>query len=150
MPQSLSKVYVHIIFSTKHRRKLIDDTIQNDLFDYLGGICKGLECNPVQVGGYRNHVHVLCTLSRKVTQMKLLEELKKQSSKWIKTKGKKYSDFYWQNGYGIFSVNLSDIDPVISYIQNQKEHHWTKTFKEEFRAILKKNNVEYDERYVWD
>lgn len=82
--------------------------------------------------------------------MKLLEELKKQSSKWIKTKGKKYLDFYWQNGYGIFSVNPSDIDPVISYIQNQKEHHRTKTFKEEFRAFLKKYNVEYDERYVWD
>lgn len=150
MPQSLSKVYVHIIFSTKNRRKLIDDTIQNDFFDYLGGICKGLECNPVQVGGYINHVHILCTLSRKVTQMKLLEELKKQSSKWIKTKGSKYSNFYWQNGYGIFSVNPAKIDALIDYIKNQKEHHRTRTFKDEFRAFLKKYNVEYDERYLWD
>ncbi|MEX0904832.1 MAG: IS200/IS605 family transposase [Balneolaceae bacterium] len=150
MPQSLSRVYTHIIFSTKDRRNLIDDAIQNNLFDYLGGICKGLECNPVQVGGYRNHVHILCTLSRKITQMSLLEELKKQSSKWIKTRNRKYADFYWQRGYGIFSVNPAETGVVIEYIKNQEEHHRTKTFKEEYRAFLKKYNVDYDERYVWD
>jgi REP element-mobilizing transposase RayT len=80
MPQSLSKVYVHIIFSTKNRQNLIDDGIENSLYEYLGGICKGLECNPVKVGGHRNHVHLLCLLSRKVSQMRLLEEVKKQSS----------------------------------------------------------------------
>jgi REP element-mobilizing transposase RayT len=93
MSQSLSKVYVHITFSTKNRQPLIDDFISNSLFDYLGGICKGLDCNPVRVGGYSNHVHLLCLLSRKVAQMKLMEEIKKQSSKWIKTKGGAYSDF---------------------------------------------------------
>ena len=81
MPQSLSKVYVHITFSTKNRQYLIDDNIETSLYEYLGGICRGLECNPVKVGGHKNHVHVLCLLSRKVAQMKLLEELKKQSSK---------------------------------------------------------------------
>ncbi len=105
MPQSLSKVYVHIIFSTKNRQNLIDDRIENSLYEYLGGICKGLECNPLKVGGHKNHVHLLCLLSRKVAQMKLLEELKKQSSKWIKTKDQAYSNFYWQDGYGIFSIH---------------------------------------------
>ena len=86
MPQSLSQVYVHIIFSTKNRQNLIADSIENSLYEYLGGICKGLDCNPVKVGGHKNHVHLLCLLSRRVAQMKLLEEIKKQSSKWIKTK----------------------------------------------------------------
>ncbi len=86
MPQSLSKVYVHLIFSTKHRQNRIDDTIKESLFEYLGGICRGLECNPIRVGGYKNHIHILCLLSRKITQMKLVEELKVESSKWIKTK----------------------------------------------------------------
>ena len=150
MPQSLSKVYVHIIFSTKNRQNLIDDRIENSLYEYLGGICKGLECNPVKVGGHKNHVHLLCLLSRKVAQMKLLEELKKQSSKWIKTKGQAYSNFYWQDGYGIFSINPTETDKVIDYIQLQQEHHKHKSFQDEFIAFLKKYQVEYDERYMWD
>jgi REP element-mobilizing transposase RayT len=150
MPQSLSKVYVHIIFSTKNHVPLIDEIIKSSLFEYIGGICRGMECNPVRVGGYRDHVHVLCVLSRKVTQMKLLEEIKKQSSKWIKTKGKKYSSFYWQDGYGIFSVNPAEIEVVIKYIEDQEDHHKKKAFKEEYRTFLKKYNVPYEERYVWD
>ena len=150
MPQSLSKVYVHIVFSTKYRLNLITDDVEESLYEYLGGICKGLECNPVKIGGYKNHVHVLCLLSRKVTQMELLEELKKRSSKWIKTKGPQYASFYWQNGYGIFSVNPAEVDRVIRYIENQHEHHSKKNFKKEFRELLTKYNVDYDERYVWD
>jgi len=150
MSQSLSKVYVHIVFSTKHRQNLIDSAIKEYLFEYLGGICRGLECNPIRVGGFENHVHILCLLSRKITQMKLLEELKKESSKWIKTKGQAYSNFYWQDGYGIFSVNPAEIDIVIDYINKQEEHHNKKTFQEELRAFLIKYNVEYDERYLWD
>ena len=146
MPQSLSKVYVHIIFSTKIRQNLIDDRIENLLYEYLGGICKGLECNPVKVGGHKNHVHLLCLLSRKVSQMKLLEEIKKQSSKWIKTKGQAYSNFYWQDGYGIFSINPTETNKVIDYIQLQQEHHKHKSFQDEFIAFLKKYQVEYDER----
>ena len=150
MAQSLSKVYVHVTFSTKKRQPLIDDNIKTSLFEYLGEICKGLECNPLKVGGYSDHVHIICLLSRKITQMKLLEELKKQSSKWIKTKGKAYSKFYWQDGYGIFSVNPSEIDVVVKYINNQDGHHKKLTFQDEFRAFLKKYKVEYDKRYVWD
>ena len=150
MPQSLSQVYVHLTFSTKNREPLIVPEIQDRLFQYLGGICSGLECTPVQIGGYRNHVHILCLLSRKIAQMKLVEEVKKESSKWIKTVGPDFSDFYWQDGYGIFLVNPAEKDVVIAYIKNQEKHHRKKLFQDEFRAFLKKYHVAYDERYVWD
>ena len=150
MAQSLSKVYVHITFSTKRRQNLITETIQESLFSYIGGICKGIECNPIRVGGYKNHIHVLCLLSKKITQIKLLEEVKKQSSKWIKKQDDNFRNFYWQDGYGIFSVNPSEIDVVIAYIDNQDEHHKRVTFQDEFRAFLKKYKVNYDEKYVWD
>ena len=150
MPQSLSKVYVHIVFSTKHRKDFIDDAIAERLFEYLGGSCKGQGCNPVQVGGHRNHVHILCTLSRTITQAKLLEEIKTGSSKWMKKQGEAYKDFYWQDGYGFFSLNQTETDVVINYIKNQKQHHEKRDFQDEFRAFLKKYQVEYDEKYVWD
>ena len=150
MPQSLSKVYVHITFSTKNRYPFIDNAIEQELWTYLGGVCKALECNPIRVGGCNDHVHICCLLSKKITQIKLLEEVKKQSSKWIKTKGKQYENFYWQDGYGIFSVNPYEIEKVIEYINNQYEHHKKRTFQEELLAFLKKYNVEYDERYLWD
>lgn len=150
MGQSLSKVYVHITYSTKKHQKLIDQNIKDHLFEYLGGICKGLECYPVRVGGYQDHVHILCVLSRKIAQMKLLEELKKQSSKWIKSQGQSYANFYWQDGYGIFSVNPAEIEKVVDYINNQEEHHMRRTFQDEFRAFLRKYKVPFDEQYVWD
>lgn len=150
MSQSLSQVFVHITFSTKNRKPFIDDEIKPRLFEYLGGICNGLECQALQVGGHDDHIHVLCLLSKKITQIKLMEEVKKSSSKWIKTIDEKYRNFYWQNGYGIFSVNPSETDVVINYIRNQKEHHRKHSFQDEFRAFLKKYRVEYDERYVWD
>lgn len=150
MPQSLSKVYVHITFSTKDRESLINESIEKRLFDYIGGVCKGLECNPIIVGGHRNHIHILCILSRNITQASLLKEVKKESSKWIKTLDSEFDNFYWQRGYGIFSVNPKQINIVERYILNQKEHHEKKTFKDEFRTFLKKYNIAYDERYVWD
>jgi REP element-mobilizing transposase RayT len=129
---------------------MIDEAIEEELFKYIGGICKNLECNPIKVGGYRDHIHILCILSRKIALMKLLEEIKSHSSKWIKTKGDKYKNFYWQRGYGSFSVNPAEIDVVIRYIENQAEHHKKKTFQDEYIAFLKKYNAEYDERYLWD
>ncbi|UTN04912.1 IS200/IS605 family transposase [Flavobacterium bizetiae] len=150
MSQSLSKVYVHLTFSTKGRYPFIDDKIQERLWQYLGGICKGLECNPIQIGGHKDHVHILCLLSKKITQMKLVEEIKKQSSKWIKTIDENYIKFYWQDGYGIFSVNPSQLEIVTQYIKNQEEHHKKQTFKEELLAFLTKYHVTYDERFLWD
>lgn len=150
MPQSLVRNYLHITFSTKARKVFIQPEIEQELFKYLGGICKNLGCNPLLVGGHNEHVHILCLLSQKIALMKLIEEVKSHSSKWIKTKGEKWKDFYWQNGYGAFSVNPAEIDVVKKYIANQKEHHKKRTFKDEYLAFLKKYNVDYDERYVWD
>ncbi|MBK6264075.1 IS200/IS605 family transposase [Marivirga sp. S37H4] len=150
MGQSLTKNYIHLIFSTKHRQPLISDKIEHELFSYLGGICKNLECWPIKVGGYKDHVHILCMLSKKIALMKLLEEVKTHSSKWMKTKGDEYKKFYWQDGYGAFSVNPTEIDLVIEYISNQKIHHGKRSFQDEYRAFLKKYKIEYDEHYVWD
>ncbi len=95
-------------------------------------------------------MHILCKLSKKIALIKLLEEVKSHSSKWIKTKGSEFANFYWQDGYGAFSVNPSEVDVVIKYIENQKNHHKTKTFQDEYRQFLKKYQVEFDEKYVWD
>ncbi len=141
---------MHIVFSTKHRYPFIDDHIKEELFKYLGGICKHRECNPIIVGGYKDHVHILCLLSRKIALMKLIEEIKIYSSKWMKTKGIEYKNFYWQNGYGGFSVNPAQIEVVKNYILMQESHHQRKSFKDEYRLFLRDNNMDYDERYVWD
>ena len=150
MGQSLVKQYTHIIFSTKHQQPFIIDKIEQELYKYIGGICKNMECFPVKVGGYKNHLHILCMLSKKIALMKLLEEVKSHSSKWIKTTDSHMNNFYWQNGYGAFSVNPTEIDTVKAYIENQHEHHKKKTFQEEYRELLSKYNMEYDERYLWD
>ena len=150
MPQSLSCVYSHLIFSTKLREPLIEESIQNSLFDYIGGICKHYHSYPLQVGGYKDHVHILCVLPKDITQIKFVEEIKKGSSKWMKAQGQKYSIFYWQRGYGLFSVNPTEAERVVKYIKNQKEHHKNRGFKDELRAFLRKYNIDFDERYVWD
>jgi REP element-mobilizing transposase RayT len=129
---------------------MIDDAIEEELFAYLGGICIRLECHVIKVGGYRNHVHVLCNLSKKLPLMKLMEELKGHSSKWIKTKGKAYKNFYWQGGYSAFSVYYREVDVVVRYIANQRTHHTKKTFEEEYITLLKEHDIPYDERYMWD
>jgi REP element-mobilizing transposase RayT len=149
MSQSLSRVFVHITFSTKNRLPMIDDSIKTSLWEYIGGICKRLECNPIRVGGHHDHVHICCLLSKKISIMNLLEEIKKQSSKWIKTKGNQYVQFYWQDGYSIFSINPVELEVVVRYIDSQEEHHKKRTFKEELLAFLKRHGFEYDETYLW-
>jgi len=150
MPQSLVKNYLHLVFSTKKRYPFIDDSIKKELFRYLGGICKNLECNPIIVGGHKNHVHILCLLSRKIALMKLVEEVKSHSSKWIKTKGPRYQKFYWQNGYGGFSIHETQTPVVKKYIATQDEHHKKKSFQEEYRDFLDEFDVKYNEQFVWD
>ena len=148
MAQSLNKVYVHTIFSTKYREPTMVKAIKPKLYAYMGGICNTLECYPIQIGGIENHIHILCSLSKKITIIKFLEEIKKSSSKWMKTQAEMFGNFYWQNGYGIFSVNPSQIQVVKNYILNQEEHHRKKTFKTEYLAFLKKYNVDYNEKYL--
>ena len=150
MPQSLVKNYLHITFSTKGRVPLIGKSIQEKLYEYLAGICNDMECYAIEIGGVEDHVHILCLLSKKMTLIKLLENVKKNSSKWMKTQGEQYQNFYWQIGYGAFSVNPSEFEIVRRYIQNQEKHHRKKSYKDEYRGFLKKYDVEYDEKYVWD
>ncbi len=150
MGQSLVKNYIHIVFATKYREPLIQPPYDKELYKYLYGICKSLKCSPLKVGGYSDHVHILCILSQKISLMKLIEIVKSQSSKWIKTKDKSLKNFYWQNGYGAFSVNSGGVNRVVAYIDNQYEHHSKKSFKKEYITLLKKHKVDYDKRYIWD
>ncbi|WP_339700117.1 IS200/IS605 family transposase [Algoriphagus aquimarinus] len=149
MGQSLVKNYVHIIFSTKNRQPLLQNDYEEELYKYLGGTCKTHHCTPIQVGGHLDHVHILCLLSKNMTIAGLLEELKTDSSKWMKKRAEQLSKFYWQDGYGAFSINPSQVDTVINYIKNQHEHHTNKSFQDEYRGFLKKYKVDYDERHVW-
>lgn len=150
MGQSLVKNYVHIIFSTKYRQRLIHPPVEEELYAYMGGICNAMGCSVIKVGGYQNHVHILCLMSRKIPMMELLKELKARSSKWVKSKGAGYENFFWQDGYAAFSVNPRGVERVRAYIANQHAHHRRKEFEKEFLGFLKKYQVEYDERYVWD
>jgi REP element-mobilizing transposase RayT len=150
MGQSLAKNTMHIIFSTKNRAPLIDANIESELHKYLGGICNKLECPPIKIGGYDDHVHILCYLSKTIALSDFLEDLKKNSSKWIKTKAKKYKSFYWQDGYAAFSVSQSILEKTKEYIAVQHEHHSKISFKDELIGFLKKNGIEYDERYLWN
>ncbi len=150
MPQSLVKNYIHLIYSTKNREPFIQERFRNELYNYIGGICNKLECYPVKIGGIADHMHILCLLSKKMTLIKLIEEIKSHSSKWFKTKDDSLQNFYGQLGYGAFSVNPSELDVVTKYIENQIEHHAKISFQDEYRLFLKKYNIEYDERYVWD
>ena len=151
MAQSLVQNYVHIVFSTKHRKPIIKPPYEDELHAYLGGICKELECPVLAVGGYTNHVHILCMLSRKIALMNLVMKLKANSSKWMKTKHHFLAAFRWQDGYAAFSVRPAETDVVVRYINNQHEHHKKKkTFKQEFREYMMEFKIDYDEKYVWD
>ena len=150
MPQSLSNVLIHIVFSTKNRDRLIAPEIEQELYSYLATTCKSHACPALKIGGAEDHVHLLSRLSRTITISKLVEQAKKGSSKWIKTKGTKFLKFFWQNGYGAFSIGASQIPALRQYIENQKTHHQHQSFMDEYRALLKKYQIEYDERYVWD
>jgi REP element-mobilizing transposase RayT len=150
MPQSLSLVIIHVIFSTKERRLLIDADTRAKLHAYLATVARNAECEAYRVGGVADHVHLAIRLSRTITIAKLIEELKTSSSKWRKTQSSDLGAFSWQRGYGCFSVGPSDLDSLCAYIDGQEKHHATRTFQDEYRMFLKKYGVEYDEAYVWD
>lgn len=149
MSQSLVKNYMHLVFSTKDRIRLINPPFEQELHRYLAGICKGLNCHPLKVGGYSDHVHIFCTLSKNIPLVKLMEELKSHSSKWMKTRASALANFFWQTGYGAFSVSASQADALTEYINNQYQHHQTFSFQDEFKAFLRKYKVDFDERFIW-
>jgi len=150
MPQSLSQIYLHIIFSTKVRKQWLDASIRPRPFAYTATVLNNLGCVPTEVGGYSDHLHILCSLSRTISLAELVEEIKKPTSKWMKAQGEGFQDFYWQSGYGAFSVSRSNVGDVREYIMRQDEHHKTMSFQDELRRLLTAHGVEFDERYVWD
>jgi putative transposase len=150
MSQTLVKLYVHIIFSTKHRLPRINASIEPRLHAYMTGIIKNTGSKLVRIGGIEDHVHLLVLLSKVQALADLLQVTKKESSKWVKQFGDEFADFHWQDGYAGFSVSESAVETCIRYIDNQRTHHERLTFQQELIMLLKKHNVEYDERYVWE
>ena len=150
MPQSLSYLLTHIVFSTKDRTPVLDPAVRPALQAYLATVARNVDCECFRVGGVADHVHLAVRISRTITMAQLIEELKTSSSKWLKTQSPALAAFAWQRGYGAFSVGPSDLHALLHYINTQEEHHRTRTFQDEYRAFLTKYGIEYDERYVWD
>lgn len=148
MPQSLSIVYIHTIFSTKDRAPLLKDKkLRLELHSFLGGVSKSLDCPPIIVGGVEDHVHILCRFGRTITQADWIKELKRVSNSWV---GQRVHNFGWQSGYAGFSVSQSNVEQVTKYISKQEEHHHKRTFQEELRELLSKHEQTWDEKYLWD
>jgi REP element-mobilizing transposase RayT len=151
MPQSLSRVIIHTVFSTKHREPVFTDIpLRLELHAYLGGCAKTLDCLPIQIGGVSDHVHLLTTLPRTLCIADFVKEVKRVSTGWIRDHGTKFAGFHWQAGYGCFSVSESQIPTVARYVENQEEHHSALSFQDEYRELLRRHRQLCDEAYVWD
>ena len=150
MPQSLASLLVHIIFSTKNRTDLIAPEIETQLYSYIGGILTNNKSRLIAANGTTNHIHLLVSLSKTIALSEIIGDVKRDSSKWVKTQGAKFGDFHWQDGYGAFSLGQSQVPAVKRYIMGQKEKHQALSFEDEFRSFLRKYEIEFDERYVWD
>jgi putative transposase len=149
MPQSLAKVLIHLVYSTKERQRWLSAAVRPRLFAYQAGIFREWECPALVIGGVEDHVHTLFLLSRNYAVKKVVEEVKKGSSRWMKTEGGIHG-FTWQVGYGAFSVSQSNVDDVRRYIEDQQRHHQQMSFQDELRALFKRHEIEFDERYIWD
>lgn len=151
MPQSLARVVLHLVFSTKNRVAFFKEPeLRDRLHGYLAGTLQALGCEPILVNGADDHVHILCNLGRTMSIAGLVKEVKNGSSKWMKEQGAAFAGFYWQGGYGVFSVSESNVAKVREYVANQEAHHRKVSFQDEFRALCRRHGVEMDERYVWD
>ena len=150
MAQTLVSLMVHVIFSTKTREPLITPQIEPELFAYMGGILKNNESRLLDAGGTADHVHLLISQSKNRALSSLMKDVKKDSSSWIKSKGRQFRNFHWQDGYGGFSIGWSDVPGLRDYIESQKEHHRKRSFQEELIHFLDEYRIEYDERYLWN
>lgn len=150
MPQSLSQILVHLVFSTKNRDPLLADDIRDELHAYIGGIADNLNARILKAGSVADHIHLLIAHPRTCAPSELVQGIKTGSSRWLKAKGPRYANFHWQGGYGIFSISPSHRRGLEVYIANQAEHHRLVTFQEEYRRLLAKYEIQFDERYVWD
>ena len=149
MAQSLSKLYVHIVFHIKKNGVLIRAEDEEELYDYIGGVIKANKSTPILINGTENHLHILTTMSKNIALSKFVEEIKRNSSRWIKSKSDYYRLFSWQGGYSGFSVSQSVAPAVEKYIENQKEHHKKETFQEEYMRFLRENDIDFNEEYLW-
>jgi putative transposase len=150
MPQSLTKLNVHLIFSTKHREPLLLQPFRERVHAYLAVVLNNLDSPARKIGGMSDHVHILFRMSKNHALAHIVETVKVSSSKWIKTQNPALHAFHWQSGYGGFSVSPSGMEAAAEYIDHQEEHHHVVSFQEEYRKFLQKYGVEFDERYVWD
>jgi len=150
MSQSLAQILVHLVFSTKNRKACLDDDIRDELHAYIGGIVENQKGTLLRAGSVADHIHLLIAHPRTCAPSELVQEIKTGSSKWLKTKAGRYADFHWQGGYGIFSISPAHQPALEAYIAQQEEHHRKVTFQDEYRRLLKKYGIEFDERYVWD
>ena len=150
MPQSLARLHIHLVFSTKNREPLIPDTIRAALHAYMATVLQNLGCAPVLINSVEDHIHLLFDLARTTGVSRVVEDVKKSSSKWIKTQGPAFSGFAWQAGYGAFAVSESNVPAVREYIACQREHHLKKSFQTEYLQLLMRHQIAFDERYVWD
>jgi putative transposase len=150
MPQSLSNILIHMVFSAKNRQKILYEKIRLELYAYIVGIFKSKNCPCYQVGGVDDHIHIACSLPKTISVSDLIKEIKTSTSLWLKTKDNNLINFHWQNGYGIFSLSPVHLSGLCEYIANQENHHKNKDFKNEFLGFLKKYNIIYDIRYLWD
>jgi len=149
VPHSYVSCYIHYVFSTKNRRKIISPEIKERLWAYMSGIARENNMKTLSVGGTSDHVHILLDLPSTMSVAKAIQLIKGGSSRWISETFPTLSKFAWQEGYGAFSIGVSGIESTIAYIQSQEEHHRARTFEEEFLAFLEKHKIAYDERYVW-
>ncbi len=149
MAHSFCKIYIHIIFSTKNRQRWLDETIRPRVHAYIATLARNAGCPFVVAGGPDDHIHILADMGKKVHPVEMIGRIKQESSKFIKTLGSEYRDFYWQSGYGMFSVGPTRVDDVKAYIDGQVDHHRRQTFQDEFRAFLDRYGIEYDEQYIW-
>ena len=149
MAGTFTQVYYHLVFSTKDRFKFISEDIKQDLYSYICGILKNCEGFVYSIGGMADHIHILCSIPSKVAISETIKNLKVASTKWIQNKGDLLLKFRWQTGYGLFTVSHSQIEAVSTYIKNQQQHHEKLSFKDEFRLLLNKHNIDYDEKYIW-
>ena len=150
MPQSHLQLYAHLVFSTKDRMPMIEKTIRPRVHAYLATLARELGAPYVVVGGVADHVHLLFDLGKEHGPVTFVGTLKKESSKFVKTLDERYGQFYWQRGYGMFSVSPTHREDVVAYIRNQEEHHRIVSFQEEYIGFLERYGMEYDERYIWD
>ena len=150
MASTFSNLLLHFIFSTKYRKPLIEESLREELYRYMGGILREQKGSLLEIGGMPDHVHLLAKLTPTIAVSDVLKLVKANSSKWVNERGNKWQRFQWQTGYAAFSVSESQTDVIRKYIQSQAKHHRAKTFREEYIEFLQRHNIPYDDRYVFE